>query len=66
VVDTAGYTVCAVTWAEGCGDAPAPEGFTAESTVGELCELACAFYLLQRGVIRVDNIEGGEAAAEAS
>jgi hypothetical protein len=46
IVDTSGYTVCAVTWREGCGDAAAPEGFTADAAVAELCELSCAFYSL--------------------
>jgi len=44
VIDGAGYTVCAITWADGCGELPPPQGFTAQSTVAELCRKACAFY----------------------
>lgn len=46
VVDAAGYTVCAITWADGCGDAPPPEGFDVSSTVAEMCAKSCAFYTL--------------------
>mmetsp|Transcript_16501 Transcript_16501/g.50247 ORF Transcript_16501/g.50247 Transcript_16501/m.50247 type:complete len:105 (+) Transcript_16501:1457-1771(+) len=52
VVDTSGYNVCAVTWREGCGDVAPPQGFSADSIVGELCELSCAFYLLRQGIIK--------------
>ena len=44
VVDTSGYTVCAITWSDGCGDAPPPEGFEASSTVAQMCAKSCAFY----------------------
>ena len=48
VVDGSGIAVCAVTWAQGCGDVPAPDGFTAESTVAELCRRACAVFVAQQ------------------
>jgi hypothetical protein len=48
VVDASGVGVCAVTWAQGCGDAPPPDGFAPSSTVGQMCARACAFYNLQR------------------
>lgn len=44
-VDGSGYTVCAITWADGCGEIPPPAGFSAQSTVAELCGGACAFYV---------------------
>ena len=44
VIDGAGYTVCAIMWADGCGEIPPPQGFTAQSTVAELCRKTCAFY----------------------
>ena len=57
VVDTSGVErVCSITWADGCGDAPPPPGFTAESTVAELCYRACAFY----------NWQQQEAASQAT
>ena len=40
-----GAQVCAITWREGCADAAPPEGFTAESTVADLCRRSCIFYL---------------------
>ena len=46
IVDSAGYRVCAMTWAEGCGDAPAPSGFEAGSRVADMCTLACRFYVV--------------------
>lgn len=66
VVDTSGYTICAVTWMEGCGDAAAPEGFTPESTVAELCELSCAFYSLRRSAARTDQPPKAFAGMAAS
>ena len=48
VVDTSGFSVCGITWSDGCGDAAPPEGFTPESKVGELCAHACALYSLMR------------------
>jgi len=45
VIDASGISVCAISWADGCGDAPPPDGFSAQSTVAELCGLSCAFYL---------------------
>mmetsp|Transcript_5507 Transcript_5507/g.18477 ORF Transcript_5507/g.18477 Transcript_5507/m.18477 type:complete len:690 (+) Transcript_5507:2-2071(+) len=44
VVDASGTGVCAVTWAQGCGDTPPPDGFSADATVEALCPLACAAY----------------------
>ena len=46
VVDGSGVAVCAVTWAEGCGEAPPPASFSAESTVAELCQSSCAYHLV--------------------
>ena len=48
VVDTSGYRVCSITWADGCGDATPPDGFTPASTVAELCSKSCSFYTLER------------------
>jgi len=48
VIDNSGSHVCGISWADGCGDAPPPEGFGAESIVAELCAHACAFYLVQQ------------------
>ena len=49
VIDASGVAVCAVTWAQGCGeDAPPPAGFTAESTVAELCRRTCAVFVVQQ------------------
>ena len=31
-VDSGSVSMCAVTWADGCGDAPPPAGFTAQAT----------------------------------
>jgi hypothetical protein len=45
VIDASAISVCAISWADGCGDAPPPDGFSAQSTVAELCGLSCAFYL---------------------
>ena len=59
VVDVSGITACAVTWEVGCGDAEPPAGFTAASTVAELCSKACAFYSHQ---VRL----GEEARAKAA
>jgi len=64
VVDTSGYAVCAVSWADGCGDAPPPDGFSAASRVADLCERTCAFYLLRSGAV-VDEASG-EASGEAT
>ena len=45
IVDGAGvWTVCGITWADGCGDESPPDGFTAQSKVHEMCELSCAYY----------------------
>mmetsp|Transcript_42825 Transcript_42825/g.138918 ORF Transcript_42825/g.138918 Transcript_42825/m.138918 type:complete len:81 (-) Transcript_42825:155-397(-) len=44
VVDASGTGVCAVTWAQGCGDTPPPDGFSADATVEALCPLACAAF----------------------
>ena len=44
VVDASGTGACAVTWAQGCGDTPPPDGFSADATVEALCPLACAAY----------------------
>lgn len=44
VVDGSGYTVCGITWEDGCGELPPPPGFTAQSTVAQLCARACGFY----------------------
>ena len=46
IVDGSGTAVCAVTWAEGCGDVPPPPGFSGESTVGQLCKSSCAVTLM--------------------
>jgi len=43
VVDGGSVAMCAVTWADGCGDAPPPDGFSAASTVDELCAHTCAY-----------------------
>ena len=48
MIDTSGWGVCTITWADGCGDARPPDGFKPESTVAELCSKACAFYFMQR------------------
>ena len=47
VVDGAGTQACALTWAEGCGDAPPPDGRTADATVAELCAESCTFFAVQ-------------------
>ena len=44
VVDGSGYQVCAISWADGCGDLPPPAGFSSQSRVAELCGSACRFY----------------------
>jgi len=61
VVDGSGTAACAVTWAEGCGDAPPPSGFGAHSTVAELCSASCAFYRMQER--ERAEARGGEGAA---
>lgn len=43
VVDAGSITMCAVRWRDGCGEAPPPAGFSAESTVAEVCALSCAY-----------------------
>ena len=48
VVDTSGFNVCGITWADGCGDAPPPDGFSVESRVADLCGHACAFYVFSQ------------------
>jgi len=48
VVDSAGYSVCAITWADGCGEVPPPAGFTAQTLVAQLCHRACSFYVWAR------------------
>ena len=46
IIDTSGvWNVCGITWADGCGDAEPPAGFTPTSRVSELCGLSCAYYL---------------------
>jgi tetratricopeptide (TPR) repeat protein len=48
VVDASGTNVCAISWADGCGaEVPPPSGFTATSTVAQLCRQSCAFYVAQ-------------------
>lgn len=42
LVDTHGILMCGVTWEQGCGDEPPPDGFNAGSTVAQLCAHACA------------------------
>jgi hypothetical protein len=32
----------------GCGEVPPPPGYTAQSTVAELCGRACAVYVWQK------------------
>lgn len=48
VVDSGSVAMCEVTWADGCGDAAPPAGFSAASTVGQLCAHACAYAQLAR------------------
>ena len=60
VVDSAGYRVCAITWADGCGEAAPPTGFTASSAVWQLCERACAYYLHATGALAKRGREKGE------
>lgn len=48
VVDGSGFVACALTWMEGCGDAPPPAGFHAKSTVADLCARSCVFYFVSR------------------
>ena len=45
VVDGAGLRICAISWADGCGDAEPPAGFTVQSTVAELCRWSCAVHV---------------------
>ena len=47
VIDGSGTAVCSMTWGEGCGDEPPPSGFSAASTVAELCSLSCAYFSIQ-------------------
>ena len=42
VVDGNGLGMCAVAWEAGCGEQSPPAGFTAQTTVGELCAFTCA------------------------
>mmetsp|Transcript_55694 Transcript_55694/g.147755 ORF Transcript_55694/g.147755 Transcript_55694/m.147755 type:complete len:214 (+) Transcript_55694:250-891(+) len=46
VVDASGTAVCGVAWRDGCGDAPPPDGFGADSTVAELCQRSCAVHIV--------------------
>jgi len=51
IVDTNSYNICAVTWGDGCGDAPPPAGFDATSTVADLCRKSCAAFVLGASVL---------------
>jgi len=48
IVDGSGISVCAITWANGCGKAPPPGGFHSGTTVAELCSRACLAYLVDK------------------
>uniref|UniRef100_A0A7S0JIS4 Fe2OG dioxygenase domain-containing protein n=1 Tax=Calcidiscus leptoporus TaxID=127549 RepID=A0A7S0JIS4_9EUKA len=43
VVDAGSVAMCALTWADGCGDVTPPQGFSHVSTVAQLCAHACAY-----------------------
>ena len=64
VVDTSGvWSVCAITWSDGCGEETPPDGFSAESTVASLCGHACAFYSY---TLESAKAAKAKAAAEAN
>jgi len=48
VVDGSGISVCAISWADGCGEATPPNGFHSDTTVSELCSHACLAYLVDQ------------------
>ena len=42
LVDTHSMSMCEVTWEQGCGDEPPPDGVSPQATVAQLCAHACA------------------------
>lgn len=48
VVDQGSISMCDLTWQDGCGDVPPPEGFAASATVAQLCAHTCAYSTMAR------------------
>ena len=65
VVDALSNAACKMSWADGCGEAPPPAGFSAASTIAELCAHACAFHLLQTGEAGGSTAGASSSAAES-
>jgi len=55
VIDGSGINICGITWADGCGDVQPPPGFSATSTVAELCAQSCMVYRASRHPVAMNS-----------